>query len=53
MWDEPVYIAVDSAGIKVHRSGGWIRRRFNVRKGCLKVHIAVNVETCQIVALEV
>ena len=51
--DEPVYIALDSTGIKVHNSGDWIRRRFKVRKGYLKVHIAVNVETRQIVALEV
>ena len=42
--DEPVYVALDSTGIKVHKSGDWIRRRFKVRKGCLKVHIAVNVE---------
>ena len=42
---EPVYIALDSTGIKVHKSGDWIRRRFKVRKGYLKVHIAVNVET--------
>lgn len=51
--DEPVYIALDSTGIKVHKSGDWIRRRFKVRKGYLKVHVAVNVETRQIVALEV
>ena len=53
MSDEPVYIALDSTGIKVHKSGDWIRRRFKVRKGYLKVHIAVNVETRQIVTLEV
>jgi IS5 family transposase len=51
--DGPVYIALDSTGLKVHKSGDWIRRRFKVRKGYLKVHIAVNVETRQIVALEV
>ena len=50
---EPVYVALDSTGIKVHNSGDWIRRRFKVRKGYLKVHIAVNVETKQIVAFEV
>jgi len=53
MSDDPVYIALDSTGIKVHKSGDWIRRRFKVRKGYLKVHVAVNVETRQIVALEV
>jgi len=51
--DEPVYVALDSTGIKVHNSGDWIQRKFEVRKGYLKVHIAVNVETRQIVALEV
>lgn len=51
--DGPVYIALDSTGIKVHESGDRIRRRFKVGKGYLKVHIAVNVETRQIVALEV
>ena len=30
MSDEPVYIALDSTGVKVHRSGDWIRRRFKV-----------------------
>lgn len=51
--DKPVYIALDSTGVKVHNSGDWIRMRFKVRKGYLKVHIAVNVETKQIVAFEV
>jgi hypothetical protein len=46
-------MASDSTGIKVHKSGDWIRRRLKVRKGHLKVHIAVNVETKQIVALKV
>jgi len=50
---EPVYIALDSTGVKVHKSGDWIRRRFKVRKGYLKIHIAVNVETKQIVAFDV
>jgi len=31
--DEPVYIALDSTGVKVHRSGDWIGRRFKVREG--------------------
>ena len=31
--DDPVYIALDSTGIKVHKSGDWIRKRFKVRKG--------------------
>jgi len=34
--DEPVYIALGLTGVKVHKSGDWIRRRFKVRKGYLK-----------------
>jgi len=51
--DTPTYIAVDSTGIKVHKSGDWIRTKCNARKGYLKIHIAVNVETGQVVALAV
>jgi len=50
---DSVYIALDSTGIKVHNSGDWIRRRFKVGKGYLKVHIAVDVETGQIWGLDV
>ena len=53
MSNEPTYIAIDSTGVQVHRSGDWIRKRFKVRKGYLKVHVAVNVETKQIIALDV
>jgi len=48
---DPVYIALGSTGIKVHNSGDWIRRRLKARKGYLKIHIAVNVKTRQIVGL--
>jgi IS5 family transposase len=51
--DEPVTIAVDASGIKVANSGDWIRRVWKVRKGYLKIHIAVDVKSRQIVAMEV
>ena len=51
--DEPVYVALDSTGVKVYKSGDRIRRRFKVMKGYLRVHIAIDFETRQIAALEV
>lgn len=46
-------IAIDSSGIKLHQSGEWIREKHGKRKPFLKLHIAVNVETKQAVAIEV
>lgn len=51
--NNPVSIAVDSSGIKVHNGGDWIRRVWKVKKGYLKVHLAVNIATNQIVAMDV
>jgi len=51
--DEDVTIAVDSSGIKVSNRGEWIRRKWKVRRGYLKVHIAVDVRTKQILSIEV
>jgi hypothetical protein len=50
---EPVVIAVDSTGIKVTNRGEWMREKWRVRRGWIKVHLAVNVETKEIVAVEV
>ena len=51
--ERPVTIAVDASGIKVADRGEWIRRRWRRRRDFLKIHIAVDVETKQIVAMEV
>ncbi|MCW4038730.1 MAG: IS5 family transposase [Candidatus Bathyarchaeota archaeon] len=51
--DEPIAIAVDSTGIKVHRAGGWVERKHGKRNRYVKVHFAVNVETGEVVAMEV
>ena len=51
---DPVSIAVDASGIKVHNGGDWVRRVWNVeRRGYLKFHIAVDVKTGQIVSMDV
>lgn len=46
-------IAVDASGIKLYNSGEWIREKHNKRKPFLKLHIAVNVESKQAVAVEI
>lgn len=51
--DEDVTIAVDSSGIKVSNRGEWLRRKWKVRRGYLKVHIAVDVRTRRIMSMEV
>ena len=51
--DDAQIIAVDSTGIKLYNSGEWIREKHNKRKPFLKLHIAVNVETKQAVAIEI
>jgi len=51
--DEPVTIAVDSTGVKVHRAGGWVERKHGKKKRYVKLHFAVDVETKEVVAMEV
>ncbi|MBM4401151.1 MAG: IS5/IS1182 family transposase, partial [Crenarchaeota archaeon] len=50
--DMPITVAVDASGVKVANSGDWIRHVWKKRKGYLKIHLAVNVKTGEIVALE-
>lgn len=48
-----VTIAVDSSGIKVSNRGEWIHKKWRVQRGFIKVHVAVDVKTKQILAIEV
>jgi IS5 family transposase len=50
---EPIVIAVDSTGMKVHKAGGWVERKHGKRKRYVKLHFAVNTETGEVVAMEV
>ncbi len=52
--DEYIVIAIDSTGIKVTNRGQWMIEKWNVRKkGYLKIHIAVNVKTKEILSMKV
>jgi hypothetical protein len=48
-----VTIAVDSSGIKVSNRGEWIRHKWKVKRGFIKVYIAVDMRTKQIIAMEI
>jgi Transposase DDE domain len=51
--DDVVIIAADSTGIKVTNRGQWMQDKWNVKnkKGYLKIHVAVNIKTKEILAL--
>ncbi|RLG39329.1 MAG: hypothetical protein DRN91_00150 [Candidatus Alkanophagales archaeon] len=46
-------MAVDSSGVKVANRGEWIRHKWKVRRGWIKVHIEVDVKTKEVVSIEV
>jgi DDE family transposase len=46
-------IAVDSTGIKVTNRGQWIRDKWGIRKGYLKIHIAVDIKSKKILSMKV
>ena len=46
-------VAIDSTGMKVTNRGEWIRHKWKTRKGWIKVHIAVDVKTKKLLALEI
>ena len=46
-------IAIDSSGVKVANRGEWMRHKWKVRKGWIKVHIAVDVNTNEVVSIEI
>jgi len=48
-----VIVAVDSTGIKVTNRGEWMREKWRVRRGWIKVHAMIDIETDQILGLEV
>lgn len=52
---EPIVIAIDSSGVKVTNRGEWMRKKWrgDEYKGWIKVHVAVNVETKEPVAMEI
>ena len=48
-----IIIVLDSTGIKVTNRGEWLPHKWNVRKGYLKIHVAVDIRKKKIVSLDV
>ena len=48
-----VVISLDSTGVKVTNRGEWIRHKWKVRRGWIKVHVAVDDKNKQVVAMEI
>jgi hypothetical protein len=56
--DDGIIIAIDSTGIKITNRGQWMQDKWNIKKkkkkkGYLKIHIAVDVKTKEILDLGV
>jgi len=52
-YGDDLVIAVDASGIKVTNRGDWMRRKWKMRRGYLKIHIAVDTKQKKILALKV
>jgi len=51
--EQDLVIALDASGIKVTNRGEWMRRKWKARRGYLKVHLAVDVRSKQILSMKV
>ena len=51
--DDDIILAIDSTGIKVANRGEWMRQKWHMRRGFLKIHIGADVKTKKIVSLHI
>jgi hypothetical protein len=52
-YGDDIVLAVDASGIKVENRGDWIRRKWKVKRGCLKIRIVIDTNEKRIMAMEV
>jgi hypothetical protein len=50
---QSIVIAIDNTGIKVTNRDQWIRYKWNIRKGYLKIQVAVDFKSKKILSLNV
>ncbi|NLA37882.1 MAG: transposase [Methanomicrobiales archaeon] len=50
---ENVVAAIDSTGIEVANRGEWMREKWQVRRGWIKMHVIIDIETNQALCLEI
>lgn len=46
-------MAVDASGLKQHNNGSWIEKKWKVRRGFVKIHIMIDVDTKKILAFKI
>jgi hypothetical protein len=51
--DDNFVIAIDSTGVKVTNREEWIRHKWDVKRGYLKIHIAIGIMKKRILSLQV
>ena len=51
--EDEIVLAIDSTGIKVANRGEWMRQKWHMRRGFLKIHVGADVKTKKIVSLEI
>ncbi|MDG7038453.1 MAG: IS5 family transposase [Nitrososphaerota archaeon] len=52
-YDKPVDIAIDSTGIKAFNRGEWIRQKWAVRRGWVKLYITCDIDNHLITSVQV
>jgi len=51
--NDDIIVALDATGMKVSNRGEWIREKWKVRRGWIKVHIVIDVNTRRLIALKI
>ena len=51
--EDDIIVAIDSTGMKVSNRGEWMREKWKKRRGWIKVHIAVDVHTKELLGIEI
>ncbi|MGD9534998.1 MAG: IS5 family transposase [Candidatus Nitrosocosmicus sp.] len=53
--EDYIIVSIDSTGIKITNRGQWMDKKWKIqnRKGYLKIHVAVDIKTKEILALDV
>jgi hypothetical protein len=49
--DDNFVVAIDATGIKVTNRGEWIKHKWNVKRGYLKIHVVVDIKRKRILSL--
>lgn len=51
--DQPVDIVIDSSGLKVSNRGEWMRQKWKVRRGFVKIHLTCDLKTHAITSVQI